>query len=57
MWVPHTLHEALDAAAARWPERPYLITDEATHSYAQIRDWSLRLPRSLVAAGVRPVST
>ena len=54
VWVPHALHEALDAAATRWPDRPYVITDEATHSYADIRDRSLRLARSLVAAGARP---
>lgn len=54
VWVPRTLHGALDAAAARWPERPYVITDEAVYSYAEIRDRSLRLARALVAAGVRP---
>ncbi|MDN5760011.1 MAG: AMP-binding protein, partial [Tomitella sp.] len=53
-WVPRALHEALDDAAARWPDRPYVISDEATYSYAHIRDWSLRLARGLVAAGVRP---
>ena len=41
--MPRTLHEALDDAAARWPDRPYVITDEVTYTYAQIREWSLRL--------------
>jgi fatty-acyl-CoA synthase len=54
VWVPRTLHAALDAAAARWPDRPYVITDEAVCSYAEVRDRSLRLARALVAAGVRP---
>jgi fatty-acyl-CoA synthase len=54
VWVPRTLHAALDDAAARWPDRPYVITDEAVYSYAEIRDRSLRLARALVAAGVRP---
>ncbi|HXP56126.1 MAG TPA: AMP-binding protein [Streptosporangiaceae bacterium] len=54
VWAPRTLHEALDDAARRWPGRPYVITDEATYSYAEIRDRSVRMARGLVAAGVRP---
>lgn len=54
VWVPRTLHEALDDAADRWPDRPHVITDEETHSYSDVRDRSLRLARALVAAGVRP---
>jgi fatty-acyl-CoA synthase len=54
VWVPRPLHEALDEAAARWPDRPYVITDEATYSYAQIRDRSVRLAHSLAGLGVRP---
>lgn len=54
VWAPHALHEALDDATDRWPDRPYVITDETTYSYTRIRDWSLRLARGLVAAGVRP---
>jgi fatty-acyl-CoA synthase len=54
VWTPRALHEALDDAADRWPDRPYVVTDGATYSYAAIRDRSLRLAHGLVAAGVRP---
>lgn len=54
MWTPRALHEQLDEAAARWPDRPYVITDERTWSYAELRAWSLRLARALVASGIRP---
>jgi fatty-acyl-CoA synthase len=53
-WVPTTLHGALDQAAARWPERPYVITDAATHTYADIQEWSRRVAKGLVSVGVRP---
>lgn len=54
VWTPCTLHEALDAAAARWPDRPYVITDRVTYTYAEIRVWSLRLASGLVAIGIQP---
>lgn len=34
-------------------DRPYVITDDATFSYRQIWEWSERLARGLVAAGLR----
>jgi fatty-acyl-CoA synthase len=53
-WVSTTLHGALDDAAARWPGRPYVITDDVTYAYADIQAWSLRIARGLVARGIRP---
>jgi fatty-acyl-CoA synthase len=53
-WVPTTLHGALDGATARWPDRPYVITDEVTYTYADIQAWSLRIARGLVSRGIRP---
>ena len=53
-WVPRRLDEQLDAAAAEFPDRPYVVTEERTWTYAQLRDWSVRVARGLVAAGVRP---
>ncbi|WP_019877550.1 AMP-binding protein [Sporichthya polymorpha] len=53
-WVPRTLHGQLDDVAARWPDRPYVITDDHSWTYAEMRDWSEVLARGLVAAGIRP---
>ncbi|GAB3667345.1 AMP-binding protein [Nocardioides korecus] len=53
-WVPTTLHGAFDAAAELWGARPYVITDERTYTYEDVRQWSLRLARGLVGRGVRP---
>ncbi len=53
-WVPRSLHVALDDAARRWGERPYVITDAATYSYTEIQQWSLRIARGLVGQGIRP---
>src|SRR3954468_20820233 len=51
-WVPHTLHGRLDAVAAEHPDRPAVITDERTVSYAELAAWSQRLARGLIAEGV-----
>ena len=53
-WIPTTLHGALDDAADRWGERPYVITDDRTSTYLEVRDWSIRIAQGLVALGVRP---
>ncbi|GAB2932028.1 AMP-binding protein [Rhodococcus aerolatus] len=53
-WVPRGLHEQLDAAAAEHPDRPYLVTDERTWTYAEVADWSVRIARGLVGLGVAP---
>jgi fatty-acyl-CoA synthase len=53
-WRAMTLSQALDDAAARHPDRPFVITDERTYSYAEMRDWSSRLAGGLIANGVEP---
>jgi fatty-acyl-CoA synthase len=53
-WHPATLSEALDAAATRYPERPLILTDGRTYTYAEVREWSRRLAGGLIASGVQP---
>jgi fatty-acyl-CoA synthase len=53
-WHPCTLTELLDSVAAGYPDRPFVITELGSLSYAEMADWSLRLARGLVASGVRP---
>jgi fatty-acyl-CoA synthase len=53
-WVPRTLHASLDAVAAEHPERPAVIADDRTVTYAGLAGWSARIARGLVAAGVAP---
>jgi fatty-acyl-CoA synthase len=52
-WPGWTLAEALDAAAARHPERPAVIGEDATWTYRELEARSAALARGLVAAGVR----
>ncbi len=53
-WEPMTLTEWLDRCAARFDERPFVITDEVTLSYRQVADESARLASGLAALGVEP---
>lgn len=53
-WTPRTLDAWLDEQAAAFGERPLVITDERTISYAETAEWSRRLADGLVALGVRP---
>jgi fatty-acyl-CoA synthase len=53
-WTPRTLDEALDASAAEFPGRAYVITDAQTITYAEMKAWSERLAQGLVTAGVQP---
>ncbi|MES2483755.1 MAG: class I adenylate-forming enzyme family protein [Pseudomonadota bacterium] len=53
-WTPRTLDQLFDAVAAEFPDRPYVVTDEQTWTYAQVKAWSERLAAGLVASGVRP---
>ena len=53
-WQARTLDQMLDAAAAEFPTRPYLITDTQTWTYSDIQAWSERLAAGLLAAGVQP---
>ena len=53
-WQPRTLDQCFDVIAERFPNRPYVITDQGSWSYSQMQAWSRRLAAGLVAAGVRP---
>lgn len=53
-WAPRRLEQFLDVVAGRWPDRPYVVTDDRTWSYAQIREWSRRMAWALAGVGVRP---
>ena len=53
-WRRMALHEAFDAAAEEFPERPAVITDERAWSYRDMHGWSVRLAGALAQAGVGP---
>ncbi len=53
-WIARSLDGMLDAAAAEFPDRPYVITDERTWTYRELADWSRRLAAGLMTAGVKP---
>ncbi len=54
VWSPMTLHERLAHCADEFADRPFVITDHRTVSYAETDAWSRRLADGLVALGVRP---
>jgi fatty-acyl-CoA synthase len=54
VWVPRTTAQQLDVAAGEFAGRPLILSDEHTYSYAEVRDWSIRLAAGLLALGVRP---
>ncbi len=53
-WEPRTLDQMLDFVAERFPDRPYVITDDRSYSYRDVKRWSQRLAAGLAGAGVRP---
>ncbi|MGC9670711.1 class I adenylate-forming enzyme family protein [Planosporangium sp. 12N6] len=53
-WTPLTLDARLDQCAAEFGERPFVLTDERTLTYAEAAAWSARLGDGLAALGVRP---
>lgn len=52
-WRPMTLSQLLDRAAEEFGDRPLFITDERTHTYRDIQDWSRRIAAGLLAQGVK----
>jgi len=54
VWRPTTLDGWLDACEAAYRDRPFVITDPVTYSYAEVADRSRRLADGLVALGVQP---
>ena len=53
-WRSLTLTGMLDDVAARFPARPFVITEEETVGYGDLAQRSARLARGLIASGVRP---
>jgi fatty-acyl-CoA synthase len=53
-WRSLGLAARFDAAVARYPARPYVVTDAATYTYAELREWSVLLARGLYDLGVHP---
>ena len=54
VWEPVTLSGFLARSAGKYGDRPFVITDERTVSYAETADWARRLADGLAALGVRP---
>jgi len=53
VWSPTTLDGFLDRCAAEFPDRPLVLTDDRTVTYAETAAWSRRLADGLAALGVR----
>jgi fatty-acyl-CoA synthase len=53
VWKPATLSQHFDAIAARYPDRPLVISDHQTFTYGQMTAWSRRIASGLIASGVR----
>lgn len=53
-WHKRTLAGALDHAAERHADAPFVMTDDHIWTYGEIRDASRKLAARLVAHGVRP---
>lgn len=53
-WRSRMLHEILDEAAAETPDRPCIITDSDTFTYADVTERSKRVAGGLAALGVSP---
>ena len=54
VWEPVTLSRFLGRSAGEYGDRPFVITDERTASYAEIDAWATELADGLAALGVRP---
>jgi fatty-acyl-CoA synthase len=54
VWRPRRLDQLLAAVAAEFPDRPYVITDERSFSYAEIERWAARIAGGLIRAGISP---
>jgi len=54
VWRERTLAQYLDEAAEEFGDRPLVITDERTMTYAEVRDEARRLADGLATLGVRP---
>jgi fatty-acyl-CoA synthase len=53
-WTPRTLDGFLDRCAAEFADRPFVLTDARTLTYAEVARQAERLGRGLVSLGVEP---
>lgn len=53
-WTPRTLDGWLDECAARWFDRPLVLTESVTYTYADVAEQSRRFADGLAALGVQP---
>ncbi len=51
-WIPSTVGDALRASAARHPDKPALISDERTVTFAELNEASDRLAAALLSLGL-----
>lgn len=51
-WRSLTLHQALLDAAAKFPDRPFLITDQKSWTYAEMARWSYGIAAGLKRRGI-----
>jgi fatty-acyl-CoA synthase len=51
-WDVLTISGRLDRAAQSWGDRPLIITDERTWSYAEVQAWSRQIASGLIANGL-----
>ncbi len=53
-WRPRTLDQMLASTAKLYGDRPFVITNERSYSYAELDHWASRLAHGLINAGVMP---
>jgi len=51
-WTPRSLASAFDHAADTWPDRPYVLAESGSLTYAEVQAKSLDLAAGLVSLGV-----
>ncbi len=51
-WIPRSLASAFDQAAEAWPDRPYVLAESGSLTYAEVQAKSLDLAAGLVSLGV-----
>ncbi len=54
VWHEQTLDAMLAQAAAEFPDREFVVTDDISYSYREIKEWSDRIATGLVASGIQP---
>lgn len=53
-WISRTTAQLLDAASTEFADRPFVLGDDHTYTYAEMQQWSIRLAAGLIAIGVQP---